>query len=301
MADVRITQPSYTAGEISDETHGRKDLAKTQVAVRALENCFVHATGGISNRSGLRFVTEVKNSAQDVRLLTFSAAKDDAYILETGDRYFRPIFRGAYIDNAGSPVEIATPYLEAQLDDIYSDQSNDVATFVHPLHAIRELSRVTAINWPFGVVPFVPIIAAPTAPVVVVTQPFTPAGTSGNDELIVYKYKIAAVAASGEESLTSVEAIAPAGNVLGFSKNFNTISWTASASAIEYIVYKEKNGVYGFIGRTPNLTFKDDNIAPLFSDGPQQGNNPFSSAGNYPSIVSFSELQEPRNLGAFQG
>lgn len=289
MADVRITQPSYSAGEISEETHGRKDLAKTQVAVRSLENCFVHATGGISNRPGLRFVTEVKNSAQDVRLLTFSAAKDDAYILEAGDQYFRPIFRGAYIDNAGSPVEIVTPYLEAEIDDIYCDQSNDVGTFVHPLHAIRELSRLTAISWPFTAVSFLPVIAAPTVPVVVVTQPFTPAAATGNDELIVYKYKISAVSATGEESLTSVEAVAPAGNILGFTKNFNTISWAASATAIEYIVYKEKNGLYGFIGRTPNLTFKDDNIAPLFSDGPQQGNNPFNSASNYPSIVSFSQ------------
>src|SRR5690606_6690481 len=56
----------------------------------------------------------------------------------------------------------------------------------------------------------------------------------------------------------------------------------------EYIVYKGKNGIFGSIGRTPNTTFKDDNIAPDFTNGPQDGYSPFDD-GNYPAINFFAE------------
>lgn len=287
-SDVRITQPSYTGGEMSDEVHGRKDLAKTQVGLRRLENCFVHAYGGVSNRSGLRLVSEVKDSTKTTRLMPFEAAEDDAYALEVGDLYIRPIFHGAYIDNLGSPYEIVTPYPDTDVSKLYADQSNDVATIVHPSHAIAELSRVTSTNWPLSVVSFQPTIAAPTGETATATYVFTPPGTTGNDQPIQYEYQIAAVGAGGEESLPSGIAIA-GDNILGYAKNFNVITWTAVAGATEYVVYKAKNGLFGFIGRTPNLTFTDDNISPLFADGPQQGANPFSGANKYPSLVAFAQ------------
>ena len=287
-SDVRITQPSYTAGELSDDIYGRKDLAKRQTGLRVLENAFVLVTGGISNRAGLRFATEVKDSTKECRLMVFEAADDDAYCLEVGDEYIRPIFQGAYIDDGGSPYEIVTPYQEAEIGDIYSDQSNDVATFVHPLYAVRELSRVSATNWPFTTVSFQPGIAAPTGVGAVATYSFAPDPATGNNQTTQHKYKVAAISDAGEESLPS--GVATAGNnVLGYERNWNTITWSAVAGAVEYVVYKAKNDLYGFVGRTPTLTFKDDNILPLFADSPQSGNNPFNSAGNYPKLVSFAQ------------
>ena len=133
-ADARLTQPSFTAGELSPELYGRKDLARYQVGLRKLLNGFVHAHGGASNRPGLKFAAEVKDHTKKNRITTFEAAADEAFLLVWGDLNVRPMFQGAYIDaGGGTPYEIATPYAHTDLASLYSEQSNDVATVVHPL------------------------------------------------------------------------------------------------------------------------------------------------------------------------
>jgi heptaprenylglyceryl phosphate synthase len=68
-----------------------------------------------------------------------------------------------------------------------------------------------------------------------------------------------------------------------------TITWTAVANAIEYNVYKELNGVYGFIGVAGSTTFIDDVSAyvPDTSDTAPSPRNPFGSANNYPSTSAY--------------
>jgi len=56
-----------------------------------------------------------------------------------------------------------------------------------------------------------------------------------------------------------------------------------------YNIYKEENGLFGYIGRTYDTTFKDTNFTPSFSQGPQSGENPFVGDGNYPSVVTFCQ------------
>lgn len=78
-------------------------------------------------------------------------------------------------------------------------------------------------------------------------------------------------------------------NDLLTSGNKNGISWTASAGAVRYNVYKESNGIYGYIGQTDGTVFVDDNIAPDLGKTPQEEYNPFSGSGNYPSTVTYWE------------
>lgn len=68
-----------------------------------------------------------------------------------------------------------------------------------------------------------------------------------------------------------------------------TLTWTAVANAIEYNVYKESNGVYGFIGVAGSTTFIDDvsSYTPDTSDTPPIARNPFGSTGNYPSTSTY--------------
>ncbi len=72
----------------------------------------------------------------------------------------------------------------------------------------------------------------------------------------------------------------------------NTISWTAAANAESYTVYREKNGLFGFIGRTELTSFTDVNIAPEVDDTPPRTRNPFVGAGNYPSTVGYHEQRK---------
>lgn len=294
MADARVTQPSFASGEISPELFGRQDLAKYQVGCRLLQNMYVHAYGGVSNRPGLRFVTEVKDSTKHVRLQKFEAALDEAFLVEAGDLYFRYIFEGAYVTSGGLPVETVTPYGQTKIDDLYLEQSNDVATITHEEFAPRELRRTAPTVWTLSsALTFQPATAAPTGVAAAATQGYT--GYGGDKLPQPQTYKVAAVGANGEESLPSAAATS-GNNVLGYEQNYNTITWNAVAGAIEYIVYKRENGVYGFIGRTTDLTFRDTNFAPEFADGPQAGSNPFNAASDYPAIVSF--VQQRRVFAA---
>lgn len=84
---------------------------------------------------------------------------------------------------------------------------------------------------------------------------------------------------------------------------YNTITW-ASTGATLYNVYKQSNGLYGYIGQTDGLTFKDDNITANLGKTPPIVNNPFSGVGLYPGAVSYFEQRrcfagstnEPQNL-----
>ena len=67
------------------------------------------------------------------------------------------------------------------------------------------------------------------------------------------------------------------------------VTWAPVAAAVRYHVYREQNGLFGYIGSTTKLTFRDDNIAPVLSDSPPRPRNPFQGAGNYPATGTIHE------------
>ncbi len=119
--------------------------------------------------------------------------------------------------------------------------------------------------------------------------PPTPGGYSGGllfgDET---SYVVSAVnEASGEESLPSAPATVR--NALQYAGNKNILTWNPVAGSSGYIVYRESNGVYGYVGRAEGTTFEDENITPDVADSPQTGENPFLGAGNYPRCSAIIE------------
>lgn len=70
---------------------------------------------------------------------------------------------------------------------------------------------------------------------------------------------------------------------------YNLIAWNGVPGAQRYYVYKLENGLFGYLGQTTSLSFKDDNIAPDLSKTPPIQSNPFVSAGNYPGAVGYFE------------
>jgi hypothetical protein len=134
----------------------------------------------------------------------------------------------------------------------------------------------------------VPTVSAPGSPAV----PAAPVGAVKFGKLA--KYVVSAVNDdTGEESLPS----APVGvmNDMLYKGNRNTLTWNAVAGAGRYIIYREDNGLYGYIGTSEDLTFLDENITSDVSDGPQTARNPFVGVGNYPRAVTFIE----QRLGFF--
>ena len=279
MTDLRAYQPSFTAGVLSPALWARVDLAKYSTGLKTGTNLIIHAHGGASNRPGLEFIREVKNSADFARLIPFQFNTEQSYELEFGNGYFRVFRDGGLIISGGNPYEVVTPYAHTELDELVFVQEADVMYIAHPRHAPRKLARLADDNWTITQVTFAPSISPPGS-----ISAF-PISGSGSD---VYRYRVAAVSEeTGEESLPSSEASTT--NDLSIANSINRITWSAVAGAGRYIVYKEDNGVYGYIGGTSGLSFDDENIVPDLADTPQTARDPFQGVDNSPRCVAFIE------------
>ena len=285
MADFRAYQPSFTAGELSPALGARVDLTKYQSGLRTALNVFVHPHGGVSNRAGLQFVHEIKNSALRARLIRFQFNTEQTYILEFGDHYIRIFRDGGLVLSGAAPYEIATAYTADDLQDLVFVQEADVLYLCHVNHPVRKLGRLADDNWTLVTVLFKPLINPP-AGTPTVSKPGDTAGKPGY-VATTYRYRVSAVADSGEESLPSSAGAVV--NDLAIQGGINRVTWAAVSGAARYIVYRDDNGIFGYVGGTTGLSFDDENITPDLSDTPQSGRNPFDAAGNYPRCVTFIE------------
>ncbi|UMY63934.1 hypothetical protein [Pseudomonas sp. LS.1a] len=277
MTDV--IQPSFSAGEVAPATYARVDLARYYTALKTCRNFVVLPEGGVQNRSGTRFIAEVKDSAARARLIPFQFSTEQTYILEFGNLYIRFISMGGQVVSGVTPYEIASPYTTAQLPDLKFTQSADVMTIVHPDHPPRELSRLAPTNWTLTAITFEPGIAAPTG------LAATPR-TGGSGDTTEYQYKVTAVSSISEGSVESWASNTATVNSFD-DKPGATLAWTAVAGADHYNVYKNKSsGVFGFIGQSAGVTFNDINITPETDNTVPIGYNPFAD-GNNPSVVGY--------------
>lgn len=278
MATVRVLQRSFNGGELTPEFFGQMTDAKYTAGVATMRNFVALPHGPATNRPGFAYVREVKDSTKRTRLIPFTFSTTQTIIIEMGAGYFRFHTQGATVLSGGVPYEIANTYAEADLFDIHYVQSADVVTLVHPGYAPRELRRVAATNWTLTTITFGSTLAAPTGPAVVATV-----GTGAT----TYSYKVTTVGEGAYEESVATAAVSCTNDLLT-TGNKNTVSWTAATGAKRYNVYKESNGLYGYIGQTSALSFVDDNIAPDLSLTVRE-NLPAFAAGNYPGAVSYFE------------
>lgn len=287
---TRYTQKSFTGGELSPSLYSRNDLAKYEVGLKTLKNGFVRAEGCVSNRAGLELVCEVKNSSSPVRLIPFSFNTKQTYIIEMGNKYARFIKDGGQIIDSLStgidePVEIVTPYSSEDLSDIKFAQNADVLTLCHNDYSVYELSRLTHYNWDLKEINFKPQIAAPVIDSAV--------WTGGNEVKTTYKYIVTAVKAETYEESNRSNIISVEGELESYwgATEYITISFSEVAGAVEYNIYRDVNGVFGYIGTTSNTTFKDDKIEPDLSSTAPIYKNPFED-GNNPACVNYFQQRK---------
>ena len=114
----------------------------------------IYPHGAAARRPGTTFIAEVKTSSAKTRLIPFEFSTTQTYILELGNQYMRFYRDNGQILSGGSPFEISTPYLTAELFDIKFAQSADVMYITHPNHQTRKLSRTGHTSWTLTVVDF---------------------------------------------------------------------------------------------------------------------------------------------------
>lgn len=292
MAGVRLTQTSFSRGEITPALYMRTEIEQYSLGCKKIKNGFIHQEGCVSNRSGLEFCGEVKNSNNETRLLPFSFNSEQTYIIEAGDKYFRFIQDGGYIvysegnEKAGQIVEIATPYKKEDLFQLKIVQSADIITITHCDYAPRELARYDHDDWRLEEIIIKPAIAAPTNVKAVWTGE-----TSSNTRN--YTYLVTAVDKDSLEESERSQSVTAKGHREAYwtTSEYMTITWNAVANACEYNIYRSVNGIFGYIGTAEGTSFTDDNIEPDLSEAAPIMQNPFED-GNNPSCSTYFQQRK---------
>ena len=282
----RYTQKSFTGGELSPALYARNDLAKYAIGLKTLKNGFVRAEGCVSNRAGLEFVCEVKDSSKKVRLIPFSFNTEQTYIIELGDKYARFIKDGAQIlDSSENEVEITTSYEEDDLFNIKYAQNADVLTLCHNNYLPCELSRESHYSWSLTDIDFQPQISAPTG--------LSATWTGGSESMTTYKYVVTAVKEDTYEESNRSSEISVSGELESYwgTTEYITISFSAVTDAVEYNVYRSVNGVFGYVGTTSTTTFTDDKIEPDLTSTAPIYTNPFEDENN-PACVNYFQQRK---------
>ncbi|CCV14993.1 hypothetical protein [Mesorhizobium sp. STM 4661] len=143
MTTLYPVQDVFTRGEISPRLHARASLDLYRAALAKCENFVTLPHGGIRKRGGTIFVGEVKNAARKTRGIPFIFSSEQAYCLEFGDLYIRVHAYGARVGT----VEVASPYLEADLFQLQYVQSADQMWITHRNHPPKVLTRSAHTTW----------------------------------------------------------------------------------------------------------------------------------------------------------
>lgn len=143
---------NFTAGEISPRLEGRTDLSKYFNGCRTLENFNIHPHGGVTRRSGFRFVTEAMSSDKPVLLIPFEYNATQTYVLELGEDTAgngkMRVFSGhATVKKGDSEFILDIPYTAEQFARIRYAQSAEMLVLVHPDHPVRKLTRAADDDW----------------------------------------------------------------------------------------------------------------------------------------------------------
>ena len=154
MARVDYIQTNFTAGEISPRLLGRVDVARFKNGLKTCLNAIPQVHGGAKRAPGSRFAAETKDSTKAARLIPFIFNRSQAFVIEFGDLYARFYTTTGQILDTGTPVEVTSPYTEAQLDDIHYVQSADTMFLFHPSHPVYRLVRYSNTSWKLSAVPW---------------------------------------------------------------------------------------------------------------------------------------------------
>ena len=87
-------QRAFSGGEITPGLYARIDVAKYITGLRTCRNNIVLKHGGVYNRPGTGFISEVKDSSKTIKYVPFIYNSEQTYVLEFGNLYMRVIRNG---------------------------------------------------------------------------------------------------------------------------------------------------------------------------------------------------------------
>lgn len=147
MANLAII--SLNAGLLTPQIDTRSDVAKYPFGCRILENMIPIIYGPVTRRPGVKYIANVDDDDVKSRVISFIFSSTIAYRAEFSDQIINMYFEESAVD-----TDIVSPYLEADLFQLQTEQSADVMWIVHPSHAPRKLSRVSATEFSLDTITF---------------------------------------------------------------------------------------------------------------------------------------------------
>jgi hypothetical protein len=155
MARQHPAITSFNAGELSPLLVGRPDLAKYANGAKRMENMLPTVQGPAKRRGGSHFAAFTKADVK-VWIGRFRFSRTQSYLLEFGPLYIRFYANRGQLLNAGTPVEVVTPYTADDLtnaDGCFAldlEQSGDLVYIACAGHLPKVLMRTGATTWTFG-------------------------------------------------------------------------------------------------------------------------------------------------------
>lgn len=197
---------------------------------------FLSGIGGMTQLNG-RFAVVTNKAANTYELFYFDGTKINTTAY------------GAYTaGGAGARVyEIASPYLEADLQDLHYTQSADVMTITHPSYDKRELKRIGATNWTLSVISFAQIQVPEANPIILKV------GAAGTPKLA--EYLVSFVSANTlEESVSyyprfNAQFGGATATITGVTNAINPVFTTAGAHLLavnDVVAVRGVTGLNGF-------------------------------------------------------
>lgn len=138
MSRIEILESSFTGGEVSPLLLGRGDLVAYENGAARLRNVFIQPTGGVTRRSGLRYVDSARGPG---RLVAFEFNTEQVYLM---------VFTDGWLDvyrEEEKVAEAAAPWTAAQLEQIVWTQSADTLLVTHPDVPPQRITRTGEAAW----------------------------------------------------------------------------------------------------------------------------------------------------------
>lgn len=172
----KMIQTNFTAGELSPRMYGRVDQQKYYSGAAVFLNMFPWSHGGATRRPGSQYINTTKISSKKSRLIPFVFSITQSYMLELGDFYFR-IYRNRSQVISGTPVEVVTPWGQADLAALKFTQSADTLYVSHPNYPPQKITRTSDILWTITPIAF---SDGPYLNLNITATTLTPSGVSGS-------------------------------------------------------------------------------------------------------------------------
>lgn len=138
MTRIREIKTTFTTGEVARELLGRGDLRAYENGALALRNVFIQPTGGLTRRSGLRFIDTAPGNG---KMIAFEFNTEQTYLLVITNLKI-DIYAGGYRE-----ASITAPWTTAQIDQLAWTQSADTLLMVHPNVLPKKLVRSSGGTW----------------------------------------------------------------------------------------------------------------------------------------------------------